>query len=54
MEEQNELYKVAVETGGIAIVASTNERQPTVFKRIFGAAIKKDGSTEIVNERMFK
>ena len=54
MEEQNELYKTAVETDGIAIVASSDERQPTVFKRVVGAAIKKDGSTQIVKERMFK
>ena len=48
VEEQNRLFLTAVEVGAIPIVASAEDRKPTIFKRITGISIKKGDAERIV------
>ena len=53
VEEQNTLFQVALESGGVPIVALSEDRKPTVFKRITGMAVKTGDESLTVRSSEF-
>ena len=52
-EEHNKLFMAALEAGAIPIIASAEDRKPTVYKLITGIAIKKGDAEEVVKGSKF-
>jgi Holliday junction resolvase len=53
MEEHNKLFRSALEAGAIPVIASAEDRKPTVFKVITGIALKTGDAEKIVKGSAF-
>ena len=52
-EEQNELFQTASESDAIAVVATKENRKPTVFKHILGFSVIRGDAEQVVKESNF-
>ena len=53
MEEHNKLFVAAQEAGAIPLIASAEDRKPTVYKALTGIAIQKGDAEEVVKGSRF-
>lgn len=54
MEEHNMLFRAALVAGAVPIIASSEDRKPTIYKRITGIALKTGDEEKVVRSTVFK
>lgn len=53
VEEHNKLYRTALESGSLPVIASSADRRPTIFRQITGIAQKTGDAEKVVKGSMF-
>lgn len=53
MEEHNKMFRSALQAGAVAIIATEEDRKPTIFKHITGIALKKGDEEKVVGSEKF-